>query len=306
MSKIYKYFGSSVFELIFDKENYCGVKCSLPKDYNDPYELFLAMDLNIPTEYLAFYNDVIQEMPQFPTSCFSKSPIVSPMWAHYANNHTGFAIEFDLEKLQQHFVNNPFWGVDYREGPHKSLRDIVQRAAELKKTRYTYDLQRFAFSEAYFSKYAQWSYEEELRFVDTTGVTENIEGNDILYIPMDCVVSVIVGPKSDEALITKSQEVVEEYGLNWYQLTIGKSHPQPYFRSYEGVICTFKDDEIIANDYLCGNCEEPIESENEMCPWCSITEAHEIEAASGNPFRLLHETGQLEGYVRSMDAIHRE
>ncbi|TKF98952.1 DUF2971 domain-containing protein [Vibrio lentus] len=306
MSKIYKYFGSSVFELVFDKEGFCGVKCSLPEDYNDPYELFLAMDLNIPTEYLAFYNDVIQEMPQFPTSCFSKSPIVSPMWAHYANNHTGFAIEFDLEKLQQHFDENPFWDVDYREGPHKSLGDIVQRAAELKKPRYTYDLQRFAFSEAYFSKYAQWSYEEELRFVDTTGVTEKVAGNDILYIPMDCLVSVIIGSKSDENLITLSQEAVEESGLDWYQLVIGKSHPQPYFRSYDGTICTLKGGDILAHDELCDNCEEPINGGNEMCPWCSITEAHEIDAAAGNPFRLLSEAGQLEDYMRSMDAIHRK
>lgn len=48
MGKIYKYFSYDVLDLVFAREGFCGVKCSLPKDYNDPYELFLGMDLSIP------------------------------------------------------------------------------------------------------------------------------------------------------------------------------------------------------------------------------------------------------------------
>jgi hypothetical protein len=132
MSKIYKYFSNDVIELVFQKEGFCGVKCSLPQDYNDPYELFLGMDLNTPADQLAFYNDVISDIPQSPTTCFSKSPIVSPMWAHYANNHTGFVLEFDLEGLQEHFKGNPIWDVTYRDAPSEHLQPILQRAAVLK------------------------------------------------------------------------------------------------------------------------------------------------------------------------------
>lgn len=63
---------------------------------------------------------------------FSKSPIVSPMWAHYANNHTGFVLEFDLDKLQEHFIGNPIWDVTYRNAPSEHLQPILQRAAVLK------------------------------------------------------------------------------------------------------------------------------------------------------------------------------
>ncbi len=59
MGKIYKYFSYDVLDLVFAREGFCGVKCSLPKDYNDPYELFLGMDLSIPPEHLAFCHDVI-------------------------------------------------------------------------------------------------------------------------------------------------------------------------------------------------------------------------------------------------------
>ena len=39
-SKIYKYFSAGVLDLVFARPAFCGIKCSLPKDYNDPYELF--------------------------------------------------------------------------------------------------------------------------------------------------------------------------------------------------------------------------------------------------------------------------
>src|SRR6202051_1411211 len=75
------------------------LKCSLPKDFNDPYELFLTIDFNQEPDLLAFYADAIGEIPQSPTTCFSRSPAVIPMWAHYAQNHEGFVIEVSEEKL---------------------------------------------------------------------------------------------------------------------------------------------------------------------------------------------------------------
>jgi hypothetical protein len=81
--KTYKYFSSDVLELVFERDEFCSVKCSLPKDYNDPFELFLGVDLNVSTQCMATYREIIDEVPQFPTTCFSKSPIVPPMWAHY-------------------------------------------------------------------------------------------------------------------------------------------------------------------------------------------------------------------------------
>ena len=98
--KIYKYFSGDVLDLVFEREGFCGLKCSFPNDYNDPYELFLGVDLNISTELLATYREIIREIPQYPTTCFSNSPVITPMWAHYARNHTGFIVEFDVECLK--------------------------------------------------------------------------------------------------------------------------------------------------------------------------------------------------------------
>lgn len=52
---IYKYFPKGSLDLVFERNGFCGVKCSLPKDYNDPFELFLGVDLNIGPQALAIY-----------------------------------------------------------------------------------------------------------------------------------------------------------------------------------------------------------------------------------------------------------
>jgi len=104
VNKVYKYIGPDILDITFSNEGLCGFKCSYPKDYNDPYELFLTVDLEEKPEILAFYNDVINKIPQYPTTCFSRSPIVTPMWAHYAHNSKGFVLEVDEDKLKKYIA----------------------------------------------------------------------------------------------------------------------------------------------------------------------------------------------------------
>jgi hypothetical protein len=85
--KIYKYIGPEHIDKIFHSPDVVTLKCSLPKEFNDPYELFRRIDFNERPDALAYYADAIGELPQLPTTCFSRSPAVIPMWAHYAQNH---------------------------------------------------------------------------------------------------------------------------------------------------------------------------------------------------------------------------
>ncbi|MHC1551213.1 DUF2971 domain-containing protein [Phyllobacterium sp. K27] len=103
MKIIFKYFSEGSLEHVFVRDGHVGIKCSLPEDYNDPFELFLGIDINQGSELLATYSDVVQEIPSLLTTCFSKSPVVSPMWAHYGNNHRGFVIGFDVSHFQELF-----------------------------------------------------------------------------------------------------------------------------------------------------------------------------------------------------------
>jgi hypothetical protein len=159
--KIYKYFFADVLDLVFKEAGVCGFKCSLPKEYNDPFELFLGVDLTVTPDLLATYRELVADLPQRPTSCFSKSPIVAPMWAHYGDNHAGFVVEFDVDALKEAFPDLIIMDVTYRSEPSKDIVSNLERAAGTKKPRHTYFLQQCVLHSAYFSKDIAWSYEQE-------------------------------------------------------------------------------------------------------------------------------------------------
>lgn len=294
---LYKYFSSEVLELVFDRDGFCGVKCSYPQDYNDPFELFLGVDLSVPSHHLATYRDVIQELPQYPTTCFSNSPIVTPMWAHYAKDHSGFVLEFDTEAIRQHFENIAIHDVNYRDDPDPSIVPLLERAAEIAKARYVYMLRSAVLVHAYFSKHTSWTYEQECRLVDQNDCSEDVAGNRILFFPIECVTSIIVGHKTPAPVIEASRQIAADNDLNWYQAVIGKSHGSPFLKDGAGRSFVFGAEGIKTAENVCNSCREPVPEDRDLCPWCSITDEEEINAASRNPYRLLDHLGLLENYV---------
>jgi Protein of unknown function (DUF2971) len=307
--KIYKYFSQDVLELVFEKEGYCGIKCSLPKDYNDPFELFLGVDLSVGPEGLATYRELIYELPQYPTTCFSKSPVVAPMWAHYAQNHSGFAIEFDVDAMEEALPNVAIHNVTYRNEPDESISANIARAAGTKKPRHAVWLQQAVIHHAYFSKYPMWSYEEECRLVDNGETVEPVGDNSILFVPIHCMTALIIGKNFPDSEIMKSKDLAAANDLTWFQSNIGKSLALPFLRDTEQKAFVFDGISIAEAELICDACKEPFEgegeSESELCPWCSITEQHQYEAAIGNPFRLLERTGGLDDYFAFVQKIHK-
>ena len=303
--KMYKYFSTSAMDLVFQRDGHCGVKCSLPKDYNDPYELFLGVDLSVSTECLATYREIVQQLPHFPTTCFSNSPIVSPMWAHYAQSHSGFVLEFDVESLRDRFDEIEIRDVEYKETPDPALAASLERIAATKKPRHAIWLRQAVLTEAYFSKYKDWSYEQECRLVDRNRYVEKVAGNNILFIPSDCVSAMIVGSSFPENKKSHSKGVAAAHGIDWYQLCIGKSLPKPYLKSADDRVFVFESGKISESPGMCGNCSEPLLRGGELCAWCSISDSHADEAARGNPFRVLDHFGLLEEYFSSVRNIEK-
>lgn len=304
-TKIYKYFSAETLPMVFAKEETCSIKCSLPVDYNDPFELFLGIDPNCGPELLAVYREIVYEIPQQPTTCFSKSPIVTPMWAHYARNHSGFALEFDLETLKSTLPEAAIGDVVYRDEPDARIEDALLRAAVAKKPRHAIWLRQGVFSAAYFSKHSCWAYEQECRLVVGMGTVADVGGNMILNIPLHAVTSLIVGKNFPENLMDESRAIAASGELNWYEEVIGKSHPQPYFRSGIGDISVFGESGIQLSANTCGECSEPVAIDCELCPWCSIQEHDEEDAARSNPLRILDHYGALEGYLAEVANIER-
>lgn len=300
---LYKYSPAGVLHVMFARDEFCGIKCSYPKDYNDPYELFLSVDLKGDPDTLATYREIIRELPQYPTTCFSKAPTVSPMWAHYADNHTGFVVEFNADEIKRHLKKVTIKDVTYRESPNPEIEYFLKRSAETMKPRHAVWLQGIVITEAYHSKFPSWQYEQECRLVTSDSEIEELSGNMILFVPTDCISKIIVGMNASKELIERSKALANKYSIEWFHSQIGKSNSLPFFTSEDGHTWTYRGGEIAAAENICGNCSKPIDAEEELCPWCKITDDDEYIAARSNPLRVLDYFGMLDDYMEGFKEI---
>ncbi|WP_338832196.1 DUF2971 domain-containing protein [Bradyrhizobium sp. 27S5] len=301
---IYKYLGPEVLDKVFPSPDNVTFKCSLPKDFNDPYELFLTIDFNQKPDLLAFYADVIGELPQYPTTCFSRSPAVIPMWAHYAQNHEGFVIEVSETKLSELLPDISCNDVSYSDAPIHDLSSSLGMAYGTSKMRHTYLLRRSVLFSAYFTKTSCWAYEQERRLVAQDEKDTRTVGPIILFdVPKKCITSIICGARASDATKQSLKEKAKELGCRYFELRIGKNSATPFFVDGSEQPFSFDQGQLSACNQYCGTCMEPIAREALECSWCQISDQLRQDAASRNPFRILDNLGMLDTYVAEMDAI---
>jgi hypothetical protein len=300
---IYKYLGPEVVGLSLTPDG-AVFKCSYPKDFNDPYELFLTINFKERPDALAFYQEVIGALPQLPTTCFSNSPSVTPMWAHYGKNLEGIVVQLDEECLSKHFPDSGFGDVDYEDGPPDGLTDLLYRAFVIGKPRYTYLLRQGVFSAAYYTKHKCWEYEQERRMICSESEIELRDGVLLMHIPRSCITALIVGPRANQ----QNRDFIERYAEGtacaYFMMQIGRSSSEPYFLDSSGTSYAFKDGQITACANRCKECKEPID-DSTLCSWCAISDDHREAAAATNPYRMLAHAGILGDYIKSMDDISR-
>lgn len=299
MKLIFKYFSESNLDHVFKRDGHVGIKCSLPQDYNDPYELFLGIDLEQGSELLATYSEVVQEIPSQLTTCFSKSPVVAPMWAHYADNHRGFVIGFSVALFQEAFPHLLVREISYLERPSESLVHFTEMAAYRRKPRDAMFLREAVRYHSYFSKYQEWSYEQEVRAVNFEDYVEDVGGHKILYVPKQCVAAIVAGTKSADKTKISLSEAAAELAADFYNEKIGRSFPTPYLCDSTGPASVFTNGEITAPEGTCAECSEPLKSNRERCAWCSIDDADRMKAATNNPLRMLDNHGLLNKYFEN-------
>lgn len=304
--KLYKYLGPDIINKVFHSNEHASFKCSYPKNFNDPYELFLTLDFNVEPEVLAFYSDVIGEIPQLPTTCFSQSPSVVPMWSHYAQNLEGFIIEVDEEKLAAHFPESTLGIVHYQDKPDDSIKGDLYRAHGTAKGRHIYLLHQEVMSAAYFTKSTCWSYELERRMVMTPTEARENDGLILIDIPVECISAIICGPRANAETKRILHEKAESINCSFFIMKIGRSSSVPFFTDFEGNPYTFEDGALSASEIYCESCNEPLNMEAEMCSWCMIDESHKIAAAERNTYRMYAHYGLLEPYLDSMDKVSRK
>ncbi len=217
LGKIYKYLEYDVLRLALSEEGLCSFRCSYPRDFNDPYELFLTLDFQKQEpELLAYYYDVIGDLPQYPVTCFSKAPDVIPMWAHYGHSHRGVVLEFDENEFSRHFTSARFGDVDYQNEPDESLEAILSRAFHIGKPRYHYFLMEGVLSAAYFTKQLCWEYEKERRLVLPEKDIKKTGEMMLVKFPTSCITSVISGRNSSDEDKEFGKRAADDIGALYY------------------------------------------------------------------------------------------
>lgn len=309
---LYKYMGPKIAEKLLLENGSCSLKLSYLKDYNDPFEFFLTIDYNQGPEILAYYNEMISMVTQQPVTCFSKSPIITPMWAHYASNSQGFVAEINeaaFDKWLKSENSDPSFGdIDYRDTPHEHMQDMLERAYIVSKPRHVGWLRQAIGSTAYFTKQICWSYEQERRLIVDKEIAEEINENlTLLYFPASLITSLVVGAKASQDLKDKVKEISEKIGCSYYEKRIGKSSTSPFFLDKENKTYIFNNVEIIPINERCNSCSEPKKNiDSKLCSWCSINESHKKNAAYRNSFRMLNNAGILEQYLATFNAIGKK
>lgn len=310
MSKLYKFLGATVADVLMtDGENF-GIKFSHLSDYNDPYEFFLTVDYNQDPHTLAMYREAISMVAKAPATCFAKSPTITPMWAHYTGNSNGFALEIDEDALTEYLKNRTneqgggfgFGDIDYQDQPSEQIQSLLMMAARRSKPRDMYFLRTVLSSAAYYTKTTAWSYEQERRLIADELTLETIHGNLILPVPAKCISKILLGQRASPELKNKVLELSNMIGCDVLELIIGRSSITPYFKDIDNTTHIFDGAKIVKSPSNCQKCREPTKN-RELCSWCMINQSDEIDAASRNAFRMFHRSGILDNYIAGMDAI---
>ena len=293
--KLYKYVRPHVVPKMFGVGGNVLVKCSTPDEFNDPYELFLTLDFDIEPNLLAFYEDVVGRVVQAPTACFSRSPDVVPMWAHYGSEGQGAVIELDEDCLLSAHPELEFGDVAYREGPDPALNNLLKWAATTLKFRHSHALQTAVLSAAYFTKASPWSYERERRMVVPPEYLRSRRDRSFLVVDKACITGVIAGPQASPQVRRTLRRRAGQIGCTYYQTVIGKLTPRPYFKTAAGPY-TFDGERLLSARSACEECGEPLGRDGFRCSWCSMGDEEREAAAAENPLRLLAGVGLLEDY----------
>lgn len=135
--------------------------------------------------------------------CLTEKPDNLLMWAHYANNHQGFVVEFDVENQ---FFNQKLHDDDFIRCLQKvNYTQNVPRTSLL-------DLKNLDFI---LTKSMDWSYEQEWRMIlmlDKCSQRIKAEPLDICLfeLPVSCVSKVIMGCRASPDTISTVQGMLRE------------------------------------------------------------------------------------------------
>lgn len=214
---------------------------SVPKDMNDPFDSRgVCWDYQKVEELLQSYipeerlkekfekNSIDDIMNEFISSardnikitCFSEELYSMPMWAHYAENHTGFCIEYDFKRLDN---NHDLTKYLYPVGYEANRYDITNLFEMVLRSDYKDPRIKLLFFLMNI-KHNSWSYEKEWRIInlrEPSPIIEQFTGGNV-----DCPIkpsAIYLGIYFDNNEINNIRDAFSKENVPVYKLNTGNS-----------------------------------------------------------------------------------
>lgn len=165
----------------------------------------------IHQEYVDWHNESIQK---FRVSCFTESPYSMLMWAHYANSHKGFCIEYEIPPYTEPYIHlyHNLMPVIYSD---ERISILDQCLRSLQPPGLTGDILWDIFKYGLLMKSMNWKYQNEWRLISC----DNLLANDY-----NCtffkIKKVYLGNKMDVQERLKVIEICKQIQIPYVGITI--------------------------------------------------------------------------------------
>jgi len=171
----------------FTKENLAVIKAQLENEKHDANRKYM--------------NDTVK------ICCFSERNDSIPMWAHYADEHKGFCIEYDIYNQPKNLIEFLF-PIIYTD----KIVDVTKELSE--------GLVGWGIKPAIF-KSLDWSYEKEWRFIRTTPPTlPSVKGVHLKFFPIK---GIYLGPDILDEHKNKLVEIAATKTIPVYKMKMSDS-----------------------------------------------------------------------------------
>lgn len=221
---LYKYVDASSLGHFF-KDGYISIKFTPHGEFNDPFESY---GYSIGDESLISLTMRHEINKNLACLCLSKNPLNVLMWAHYGDEHRGFAVEIDTEKAgfddESHcIITAPNGDIDYLEERIKGRLKVDQSNV------YRTDI----ISKLLLNKSVHWKYEEEVRVIKKSeSLTEQLTDKGPILITkvinLDAVTGIYIGMRNanfDSVVRENSQleDLITNQKIKLYRCDFKKS-----------------------------------------------------------------------------------
>ena len=142
-------------------------------------------------EYISKQTDLIKK---FRISCFTTNPFSMLMWAHYADSHKGFCVEYDIPTPDEHNINllQNLLPVIYSDERVSVLNECL---ADLTCPTVTEETMSAIYKYGLLTKSVDWCYQNEWRLISLGDMLSEGNGFDCSFFPIS---KVFIGAKMSE------------------------------------------------------------------------------------------------------------